>query len=151
MNPDIVLMLTIPGMLVSIFWIVFSNIRRQKIARVQAEFHVKLLEKFGSSHELLAYIETEAGRRFLESATIEQIRSNPFGRILSSVQAGLILLLLGIALIFLTRPVPDAAQPLVVFGTLAVTLGIAFLLSAGASYRLSKSFGLLESAPSRRQ
>lgn len=144
MDTDFVSLVTIPAMLVWIFWVVFSNIRRHKVAKVQAEVHAKLLDKIGSSQELLAFVNTEAGRRFLESATIEQVKTNPFGRILTSVQAGLILALLGIALLFLARPIPEGAREFTVSGTLAVALGVGFLVSAGVSYRLSKHLGLLK-------
>ncbi len=120
MNADIVVLVTIPGLIGWIAWVIFSNIRRYKIARYQAEVHSKLLEKFGRSEELLAYLESDAGKRFLESASIEQGKTNPFGRILGAVQAGLILTLAGAALLFLRSRVPEAAEGFLVFGTLAV-------------------------------
>lgn len=150
MNTDAIMLFTVPGLFAWIFWVIFSNIRRYKIARVQAESQTKLMEKFGSSQEFIAYMQTEAGKRFLESATIERTRSNPFGRILGAVQAGLILVTIGVGFLFLRNPVPDAAQAFLVFGTLAVALGVGFLLSATASFVLSKSFGLLERASKHR-
>jgi hypothetical protein len=150
MNPDIVMMITIPGLFCWIAWVIFSNLRRYKIARYQAEVHTKLLEKFGRSEELLAYLESEAGKRFLESASIEQAKPNPFARILWAVQAGLILTLAGVALLFLRSRVPDAAEGFLVLGALAVAIGVGFVLTAGASYGLSRSFGLIPGAASRR-
>ena len=142
---------TILGSLLWIFRVVLDARRWNKIARVQYEVHTKLLEKFASSGEILGYMNTEAGKRFLESAPfeIEGRRSTPFpyGRILWSVQVGVILALVGVGLIYLRAAVPEAAQPLLVFGTLALTLGIGFALSAGVSYLLSRSFGLLQDAP----
>ncbi len=149
MNPDIVMLITLPGLFGWIAWVIFSNIRRYKIARYQAEVHSKLLEKFGGSEELLAYLESDAGKRFLESASIEQGKTNPFGRILGAVQAGVILTLTGVALLFLRSRVPEAAEGFLIFGTLAVAIGVGFVLSAGASYALSKSFGLLQGAARR--
>ena len=150
MNPDIVVAISLPGLFGWMAWVIFSNIRRYKIARYQAEVHSKLLEKFGRSEELLAYLESDAGKRFLESASIEQARTNPFARILGAVQAGLILTLAGIALLFLRSRVPDAAEGFLVCGALAVAIGVGFVLSAGASYALSKSFGLLPGTAARR-
>jgi hypothetical protein len=150
MNPDIVMLITVPGLVSWIAWVVFSSIRRYKIAKYQAEVHNKLLEKFGRSEELLAYLESDAGKRFLESASMEQARANPFARILGAVQAGLILTLAGVALLFLRSRVPEAAEGFLIFGTLAVAIGVGFVLSAGASYALSKSFGLLPGTAARR-
>jgi hypothetical protein len=151
MNPDIVMMVTVTGMVSWIAWVIFSNLRRYKIARYQAEVHTKLLEKFGRSEELLAYLESEAGKRFLESASIEQAKPNPFARILWAVQAGLILTLAGVALLFLRSRVPDIAEGFfLVLGALAVAIGVGFVLAAGASYGLSRSFGLIPGAATRR-
>ena len=61
-----------------------------RISRVQAEVHTKLLDRFASSEELLSYIQTPAGRRFLESSPIpldaesRPSLSAPLGRILWS-------------------------------------------------------------------
>ena len=44
--------------------------RWNKLSRTQSEVHNKILDRFGSSEELLAYIKTPAGSKFLESAPI---------------------------------------------------------------------------------
>ena len=90
----------------------------------------------------------------MESAPIpiepdQKIRmSAPIGRILWSVQVGLILAMGGIALLFVRSNVPEGIQPLTVFGTLGLMLGLGFVLSAGAAYVLSRHLGLFESAHS---
>jgi hypothetical protein len=151
MNPDFVVAVVIPSMICFIFWTIFSTFRRLKVARVQGELSAKLLEKFSSGHELVEYMNSEAGKKFLESALMEpQQRGSPYTRILASVQLGIILAALGLALFLVGRQVPEATQGLVAFGTLVVTLGVGFLVSAAASYRLSKSFGLLGTAPESR-
>jgi hypothetical protein len=48
-------------------WMVFSTIRRLKIAKLQADVQSKLLEKVGSGQELLAYAQTDAGKELLAS------------------------------------------------------------------------------------
>ncbi len=125
-----------------------ENRRWSKAAAVQSEVHAKLLERFGSSQEMLAYMQTEAGKRFLESGTLaaepEITRTPPvIGRILGSTQVGLILLVLGVAILWVRGSVPDGMRPLLVLGTLASALGTGFLLSAAASYGMSKRLGLL--------
>lgn len=139
----------------SLLWIlrvITENRRWSRLAKVQAEAHTKLLERFGSSQELLAYMATEPGKRFLESAPIPvdlepQTRfSAPLGRILWSAQVGLILALGGAGLLYIRGNVPDADEPLLVFGTLGMTFGIGFIFSAIFSYGLSRHLGLLERA-----
>jgi hypothetical protein len=108
---------------------------------LQAGLQTKLLEKFGSGQELLAYVQSDTGKRFLESLTMEQ--RTPYGRILGAAQASVILVLLGLALLFLRGRVSGADEGFLVFGTITLSLGVGFGLSGALSYFLSRSFGLL--------
>jgi hypothetical protein len=129
-----------------IAWVVFSSIRRYKIARLQSDVQMRLLDKIDSSQSVLAYAETEAGRHFLNSLVVEQAeRATPHKNILSGVRAGIILIAMGIALVSLQSVVNgDGPQACRFFGTLAIALGIGFELAAVATYFLSQSFGLLK-------
>jgi hypothetical protein len=140
MNSDNLRMIAIPFMFGWIAWVIFSTIPRYKIAKLQADVQTKLLDKVVSGQELLAYAQTDAGRDLLESLKGE--RQAPYGRIIGALQAGITLFLFGIALILLRHQVSGAEEGCVIFGTLASALGVGFVLSAGASYYLSKSFGL---------
>ena len=130
-----------------VVWVVSGTFRRAGAARLQADVQGKLLDKFGSSRELLDYLHTTQGQRFLDFVVTE--RANPYSRILASAQAGLIMTLLGAALLMLRRmaTVQEAADALLVFGTLVLTLGIGFLASGALSFILSRSWGLLEARP----
>jgi hypothetical protein len=146
MNEDIVIVPVIFGALCFVLWTVFSTIRRFKIAKLQSEIQTKLVEKFGTTQDLLAYVQTDAGKHFLESLSVERV--SPYGRIISAVQAGIVLAFLGAAFLFLRGRVSGAEEGFIVFGTIFMTLGFAFAIAAAASYSLSKSFGLLDRADS---
>ncbi len=66
--------------------------RWHRISRLNAEVHNEILDRFASNEELLAYVDSPAGRRFLEATPIApnaaQVRSlgAPFGRILPAVR-----------------------------------------------------------------
>jgi hypothetical protein len=149
-NSDMVVAVTVPGMVCWIAWLIFSTIRRYKIAKVQAEVQAKLLDKVGSGQELLAYAQSDAGKQLLESLKVERVA--PHGRIVGALQAGIIFLLLGGALLMLRHQVSvaDNQEAFSVLGTLSCALGVGFALSAAASYYLSKSFGLLNGAVRQR-
>src|SRR6516162_3064625 len=132
----------------SVVWIIFATIRRYKTAKLQAGVQTKLLEKFGSGQELLAYIQSDAGKRFTESLTMEQ--RTPYGRILGATQAGVILILLGLALLFLRGRVSGGDEGFLVSGTIILSLGVGFGLSAALSFFLSKSLGLLSESTAHR-
>lgn len=144
------------GALLWVLKVTLENRRWSRVAKVQAEVHTKLLEKFGASQELLAYMETEAGKRFLESQPFQleapgtRPTPYPFGRILLSMQLGVVGLLVGVGLLFLRSRLIEGAEGCLVLGTLATTVGLGFLLSAAASYGISQHLGLLEGVTSKR-
>ena len=119
--------------------------RQRRLVEIQSELQHKLLDKFSSPQELLEYLSSDAGVRFLQSATIE--RSNPHARILGSIQAGIILTFAGIAFLFLEDRIADAAEGLVFIGALGFATGIGFLLSGAVAYALSRAWGLMDGRP----
>jgi small-conductance mechanosensitive channel len=145
---DIVALVTIPTMFVLIAWIIFSSVRRMIAGKRITELQAKLLDRFATGQELLAYLQTEEGKRFVETASVEH--SNPLGRILGAVQAGVILTLIGIALLFLRGRIAGGEDAFLGFGAVVLALGVGFLISSGVSYTLSKSMGLLHTAPPAR-
>lgn len=132
-----------------IVWVISTNVRRRQATAQVAALHSKVLERCADSNELLRYLESDQGRRFLESAAEES--SNPAARILGAVQAGLVLSCLGIAGLVIreTLHYNDARDTMLIFGSAALALGVGFLISAFASYLLSKSWGILRPRSSR--
>ena len=139
---------------------VFGSLIRQAIlqrrwtrqSRVQTEVHTKILDRLQSNDELLAYIQTPAGQRFLQSgpsplADAEpRTLSVPFGRIFWSVQAGVMLVALGIGFWFVQRSaMAEIAPAFNAMGALAAALGIGAIVSGVVSYLLSVRLGLLRS------
>lgn len=136
-------------------WIIRTLIHHRRwtrMARVQAEVHNKLMDRFGSNEDLLQYINTPAGTRFLEpaplSVDVAQQSLTPASRILWSLQAGLVLGMAGLGLRVVVPNVHnDVAQPLYAFGTLGIAVGIGFILSALVSFLFSRRLGLWPAAP----
>lgn len=148
MSEDVIVLPMLFGLTGFIVWTIFSTIRGYKTTKLQAGLQTKLLEKFGSGQELLAYVQSDAGKRLLESMTMGQ--RTPYGRILGAAQVSVILVLLSFAFLFLRGRVPGADEGFLVFGTIALSLGVGFGLSAALSYYLSKSFGLLTESTEHR-
>ncbi len=122
--------------------------RWSQLSKIQTEVHNKLLDRMTSNEDLLAYIQTPAGRRFLESAPIpiDSPRSigAPLGRILWSAQAGAVLTVLGLGIEVVSRTtLEEVAPPLAALGAVVIALGIGFLVSAFLAYVLTRRFGLL--------
>lgn len=144
MDAGIFAILTIFPGIVIVFWVVFSTFRRMKVARIQAEVHSKLIDKFASSQDFLTFLDSDSGKKLVASIGIEQPNRNPYNRILASIQAGVILVCVSIAFLILGANFPDISEGFKVVGSLGLALGIGFLISAGLSYRLSKNFGLFD-------
>lgn len=118
-----------------------SHKRLSRLAEQQAALHEKLLEKFSSSQDLMEYLRSDAAVRFLRTAPVE--RSHPYGKILGSLQTGIVLAAAGIAMLYLRYQIPEGAEGFVFIGALGLAVGAAFLLSGGLAYVLSKKWGLI--------
>jgi hypothetical protein len=142
--------LVVTGVLVWLIRLGVNNRRWTRLSKVQFEVHSKLLDRFTSNEDLLAYVQTPAGRKFLESAPIPlqdetPAMGAPFSRILWSVQAGVVLAIGGAGVLYVsTRFVDEAAQFFMVIGVVTLALGAGFIVSAVAAYVLSHRLGLLE-------
>jgi hypothetical protein len=130
--------------------LIVDHRRWLRAMKTQTEAHSKLLDRLTSNEELLAYIQTPAAQRFLESAQISIDAGRrpigaPVARILWSVQAGVVLAVVG-AGVWLARNsvVSELSGPLNFVAMLAISLGVGFALSAGVAYLLSHRLGLLE-------
>lgn len=143
---------TITGVLAWLVKTLLDYRRWLRLSRVQTDVHTKLMDRFSANEDLLAYIQTPAGRRFLESAPIpidaaEPTRAigAPYSRILWSVQAGIVLALGGLALIFVgeRQSFEEIGNPLESIGIITMAVGLGFVISAVASYLLSRRLGLL--------
>jgi len=143
-------MLTIIFSLTWLIKTVVEQRRWSRVQRIQSEVHNKLLDRFGSNEELLAYIQTPAGKRFLESAPIPLEQgprsvSAPISRILWTVQAGIVVVALGFGLRVVSwGPAKEVAEMTSGMGTLAIAVGLGFVVSAIASYALSRRLGLVQ-------
>ena len=139
------------GTLIWVMRTVLDQRRWNRLSKIQAEVHSKLMDRFSTNDELLSYAQTPSGRRFLEMgpsplAETSPAISAPFSRILWSVQIGSVLLVTGVGLLFLSgRPSwPEVRDVFYFTGCIGAALGSGFLVSAAASYALSRRLGLLE-------
>lgn len=145
--------LVVVGVVVWFIRMLMTSRRWNKLSKVQYEVHSKLLDRFTSNEDLLAYMQTTAGRRFLESAPIQlpdepQSMAAPYSRILWSVQAGVVLLLTGVGLLYVSGTfIDEPAELFRVLGVVTLALGGGFVVSAVAAYFLSRKLGLLDPAP----
>lgn len=135
--------------IICLAWVVINIIRTMKQRanmRTRAEIYNRLIDKFGAAPEFIAFLESDAGLRFIEENTVQN--AQPLGKILASLQLGIILTLLGIGLlitgnIFGGSLGGDLYIVLTVGGVVGLMVGVGFLISSMISYRLCKTWGIL--------
>jgi hypothetical protein len=141
--------LCILGALLWLIRLFLENRRWGRIFKLQTDVHGKLIDKFGSNQELLVYMGTAAGKRFLEAAPIpvdferEQRVPNAVARVLTPLQIGIVLTLLGTGLLFLRHLRDEMAAPMLVLGTVVLMPGLGFIISAGITWVLAGRLGLI--------
>lgn len=131
---------------------VIDGFRRRQQLRLTTEFHGKLLDRIGSAHEFGEFLNTSGGAKFLASLTTESEAGGTAARILRAVQGGLVFLALGVGLFVLvdSRNLPfEAKEGMATFATITTSVGIGLLLSAAASFFLSRHLGLIDAKSGR--
>ena len=146
------------GAFAMVSWIVYTivnGLRRWHQQKMLGQFQTKLLDRIGSVSELGAFLNTEAGARFLKGlTTVNESEVGPHVRILRAVQTGAVLATLGTGLYlygWLTPTVRgEVTNAINAIATIFFGIGVGFLGSAALSYRLSKEMGLLSTDQSQR-
>jgi len=128
-----------------------ENRRWSRIFKMQSDVHGRLIERFTTNQELASYMQTDAGRKYLEAAPIpvafdqQQRVPSAVARVLTPLQTGIIMVLLGIGLLLLRHTEPEMNTPMLFFGTVVLMPGIGFIISAGVSWLLASRLGLMPS------
>ena len=103
MREELMMMIVMPTMFVVTGWAfktILNFIQQRQLTKLHYALQDKLLDKLGSSPEAVQYLHSDAGEKMFALATKE--RTNPYARILSALQAGAVLSLLGLGFIVLS-------------------------------------------------
>ncbi|WP_263357308.1 hypothetical protein [Acidicapsa ligni] len=139
------------GVAGALMWLIrqiLQNRRWSRIFKLQMDVHNKLIDKFSDSQDLLVYMGTDAGKRFLEAAPLpvdfeqDQRVSGAVSRILNPLQIGIVLSLLGVGILFVRNAHVELRIPLMVLGTIVLMPGLGFIISAGVTWLLASRLGL---------
>jgi hypothetical protein len=134
-------------------WIVRTIIEQKRwnrLTRTQNEVHNKILDRFGSSAELLEYVKSPAGTKYLESAPIPlrpeppATQNVPLTHVIWSVQLGVITCALGVGMLLVSLRFTDSGD-LFALGAIALCIGLGFIGSAAVTLLLSRRLGLWQS------
>lgn len=132
-------------------WLVRTIIEQKRWNRLalrQSEVHNKILDRFATSEEVLQYVKSPAGTKFLESAPIplhaeKPTQSAPLTRIMWSIQLGVVVAVAAFGMLLVSlRFEGDAAESLFAMGAIGFCVGAGFIASAVVSLVLSRRLGL---------
>ena len=143
-----VVLLSVLSVFVWLIRTIVDHRRWLRTSKVQVEMHGKLLDRLTTNEDLLAYAQSPAGSRFLESTPIaldaETRASAPVSRIIWSMQAGIVLMALGGGLLFVQKDaIDEVRQALNVIQAIVGSVGAGLLVSALAAYVVSGRLGIL--------
>lgn len=139
-----------------IFWVVFTTITRHLTARSYNSMQEKVFEKLNAAPAIAELAATGALQTFLASLTPEKpAQTGPAERILRGIQAGIVILCVGITC-FVLGPYLEhkgnfldyrTGSNFYIFGIGAFGLGLGFIIAALASVWISRKLGLLDREP----
>jgi len=142
--PLIVLFVALGVAVLLVRW-ALAHARFRRESEMQLQLHTRLIDKFGTPKELGEYLQSDAGRAFLTPPPAERV--TPYRRILGSAQAGIVLVLVGMAIWLLrggdVEQSHQTVHTLSVLGGVTLALGLGFIASAVLAYVLSARWGLL--------
>jgi hypothetical protein len=116
---------------------------RQRRTELAAEVQTKLIDRFGSAPELIDFLQSEAGERFV-SGFHDAPRNATREKIISGMRRGIVVSLLGLGLLAIFAADIRGNWGFLYPGCILLALGVGFFLSTFASMRLSQSWGLIE-------
>jgi len=141
---DVLVPIAVFTMVGWIVWVIFSTVRRIKTAKIQGDVAEAMLVRFDSAQAMMAYVETESGKKFLSS--LAQESGTVYGGILDCIRWGLVFLIVGGTVCWMHAAgiVDHDAQ---VLGILGVALGVGLEAAAAVSFLASRALGLIGQAP----
>ena len=136
---------------------VVEHWRWQRAMKAQADLNTKLIDRFASSEDLLAYLQSPQGKSLTGAPALPQpaarMMDAPLNRIFWSLQAGAVLAFGGAGFVFvssrLTGDVQEVTPVIFAFGIVVLTIGIGFLVSSVIAFLLSQRLGLVRSLSTR--
>ena len=149
MSGDMIPMVVTVGLFTMIGFIVKTvtdGRRRREHLKTVTEFHNRLLDKLGSVSDFAQFLQTDGGSRLLDTLSAERGSTGPRVRIMQAVHLGTILTVAGFGVLVIAFSLTEDRGPAAVLGGIVLSIGLGYLASSAASYRLAKTLGVLDDA-----
>jgi len=123
-----------------ILYLVFSGYQTKQRMSVRKS----ILDKFSRAEDFATFLQSPSGQRFVAELSGSE---TPARTVMAAIQRGIILVLVGVGVLWSGVKIQSTAE-IATIGVLLLCVGVGILVSAGVSYRLSRSWGLIEKHPS---
>jgi hypothetical protein len=128
-----------------VFYVIANAFTRRQQLRSTTDFQTKLLDRMGNMGEFSEFLNTEGGKKFLNTVGSES-GGMAHQRVLRAFQSGIVMLCLGLGIFMYlsgARVDTDTYESLGFVGTVSAAVGLGLLVSGYVSLRLSRRMGLI--------
>lgn len=145
MGSEIIIVPSALLMTAYVFYVIANAFTRRQQLRSTTDFQTKLLDRMGNMGEFSEFLNTEAGKKLLNTIGSES-GGMAHQRVLRAFQTGIVMLCLGIGIFMYlsgARVDLDTYESLGFIGTVSAAVGVGMLISGYVSLRLSRRLGLI--------
>jgi hypothetical protein len=145
MGSEIIIVPSALLMTAYVFYVIANAFTRRQQLRSTTDFQTKLLDRMGNMGEFTEFLNTEGGKKFLNTVGSES-GGMAHQRVLRAFQTGIVMLCLGIGIFMYlsgARVDSDTYESLGFIGTVSAAVGVGMLISGYVSLRLSRRLGLI--------
>jgi hypothetical protein len=137
----------IPWVLGTIYRSHLAHQRYMKLLQLKADMNARLLDRLGNEPHVLEFLRSEVPQQMFDVKLADPSPRlpSPYGRMLTAIQVGIVLLCGGAAFLAIKPHMPlRSHEEMLVFGALGVGLGVGAILSSGAALIMAHMWRGLE-------
>jgi hypothetical protein len=128
--------IAIVALLPVVLYLLFSAYQtQQRMSAFKA-----VIDKFSAAEDFAAFLQSPAGQKFVTGLSGSE---SPERAVIGGIQKGIILVLLGGG-VWWTGAAIESAAEVATIGVLLMCIGAGLLISAGISYLMGRSLGLMD-------
>ena len=141
--------LGLPWVLGAIYRAHLNHQRFMKVLQLKADMNSRVLDRLGTDSNAIEFLKSEARQQMFDVRLSEAAPAripSPYNRVLTTIQAGLVLLCAGGGFLYIRQYITHGndQEVFLVFGTVGVALGAGALLSAVAALVIVKMWRAAE-------
>lgn len=141
---EAIILLALFATVAFVIWVLATEMQRRSRLKSLMELRLRLLDRLNSAADIAAVLASEGGARFLSSLD-EPSWAGFHGRVLRTIQTGIVLLFVSAGLLALAYLNSfGARQALSAFAVMAGCVGAGLLISSVVAWRLGVRSGLIK-------